>query len=599
MSANNPFSHHSCDDYLALQAILMQDAFNREDTRKIRKHLLKIRDNKLVLPSLLLVEQKFKADLIPFMKEEFYQLKGYALSRVHQFNNALTYFEQAVLLNEGESSDFGSNTLAAIGNCHYYLGNYAQSIDFFLVALNEASKNKLRFDCLFNIASIYSKLDMFDKSIQYFDDALQLIPDNKPAQKAKVMCFKGVVCKKNKQYQKAEELFGESLSLAELHQADLVIADIFFEIADLHAELGDYESGLFNMDLSLEFRNQLRTTKDTAFAHFYKGKFNYKLQRYFEAIKDLETAISLLDQLELEVAYEDLYYLLGLSYKGIGDFESASKYYEKAIKQTRKTYSKENSKQFAKMENEFGLKKKDKAIKELSALKEELIEQNEALDEFVGKAAHDMKEPLRMIEKYMELINKDANTGSGSFDSDYFNIVNSSVHRMTRLIDDLLHFARCGVEGHNVKMVDLSHVFIYVQQNLRRVIDEKNAKLILPENPPKVKGNLTSMISLFQNLIGNAIKYNVNEQPEVKVDFKVLATGNLWIDVKDNGIGIPKDQYESIFDAFKRLHKHDEFEGTGLGLATCKKIVDSMGGKIYVTSVVGKGSTFHIQFLQT
>ena len=221
----------------------------------------------------------------------------------------------------------------------------------------------------------------------------------------------------------------------------------------------------------------------------------------------------------------------------------------------------------------------------------ELNRSNEELGQFAYIASHDLQEPLRMVTSYTQLLSR---RYKGQLDADADEFIAFAVDgaiRMQQLIEDLLAFSRVATTGN--ELVDTSSEFAIEQalQNLHWAIKDSGA-LVTHDPLPTVQADGMQLVQLFQNLIGNAIKYQNPGIPRVHVS-AVLDGGTRWkFAIKDNGLGIDPQFFERIFGMFQRLHKRDEFSGTGIGLAICKKIVDRHGGDLSVESTIGQGSTF-------
>ncbi len=228
---------------------------------------------------------------------------------------------------------------------------------------------------------------------------------------------------------------------------------------------------------------------------------------------------------------------------------------------------------------------------ELSERAEELARSNAELEQFAYVASHDLQEPLRMVSSYTQLL---ARRYKGQLDSDADEFISYAVDgatRMQTLIHDLLAFSRVGTAGKELVPTDTADVFDAACANLRSAIEESGAQ-VTSEELPTVMGDRTQLGQLFQNLIGNAIKFR-GEGP-VHVDVGAERRDGEWLfSVRDNGIGIEPEYAERIFVVFQRLHARAEFSGTGIGLAVCKKIVERHGGRIWVESEPGEGSTFY------
>jgi PAS domain S-box-containing protein len=221
---------------------------------------------------------------------------------------------------------------------------------------------------------------------------------------------------------------------------------------------------------------------------------------------------------------------------------------------------------------------------------EELNRSNEELGQFAYIASHDLQEPLRMVASYTQLLSR---RYKGKLDTDADEFIAYAVDgatRMQRLIQDLLAYSRVGTKGKELLNTSSEDSLGHALSNLRGAIEESGA-LITHDPLPIVMADETQLIQLFQNLIGNAIKYQNPGIPKIHV--AVLNGGKQYrFSVKDNGLGIDPQYFERIFGMFQRLHKREEFAGTGIGLAICKKIVERHGGQISVESQPGQGSTF-------
>lgn len=234
-------------------------------------------------------------------------------------------------------------------------------------------------------------------------------------------------------------------------------------------------------------------------------------------------------------------------------------------------------------------------------LEEELIRQaaelarsNAELQEFAKIAAHDLQEPLRAVQGFIGLL---AKRYKGRLDKDadkFFHLIFDATERMVQLIRGVLEHSRVGMQARPLQDTECFEVVNEVLENLNLAIAESGAKIIV-DPLPALRADRLLLVQLFQNLISNAIKYRSTDPPVIHVS--AGRKGPTWLfSVKDNGIGIEPRHARRIFGMFSRLHGKTEYAGTGIGLAICKKIVEYHGGKIWVESEPGKGSTFFISF---
>jgi signal transduction histidine kinase len=222
----------------------------------------------------------------------------------------------------------------------------------------------------------------------------------------------------------------------------------------------------------------------------------------------------------------------------------------------------------------------------------ELERNNQELEEFNYVASHDLREPLRTITSYCELLAEDLGENITKNVKQDLDFITDATTRMNRLILDLLHLSRTGRVVFEMKEVDLNQVMNLVIQDLRLKIKETNATILL-KNLPVVLGDAIQLQRVFQNLITNALKFKSATPPILNIE-AAEKRKTIEISVSDNGIGIEKHYQHQIFSAFKRLHPRDVYEGTGIGLAICKKIIERHNGTIHVESEPGKGSSFII-----
>jgi PAS domain S-box-containing protein len=231
------------------------------------------------------------------------------------------------------------------------------------------------------------------------------------------------------------------------------------------------------------------------------------------------------------------------------------------------------------------------AREELHKTLTELERSNKELEQFAYVASHDLQEPLRMIASYVQLL---ARRYEGQLDADADDFIAYAVggaSRMQKMINDLLTYSRVGTRGKPFQTTDCQAVLDQVLANLKVAVEESSA-VVTYDPLPMVIADESQMAQLFQNLIDNAIKFHDEASPRVHISAKQKEKD--WVfSVRDNGIGIDPQYYQRIFMLFQSLHNREEYSGTGMGLAICKRIVERHGGRIWVESELGKGSTFY------
>ena len=229
--------------------------------------------------------------------------------------------------------------------------------------------------------------------------------------------------------------------------------------------------------------------------------------------------------------------------------------------------------------------------RELEEVINEFKRSNEELEQFAHVASHDLREPLRMITSFLQLLEKRYKDQLDQDANEFIEYAVDGAKRLDDKIKDLLKYSQVSGREREYVTVNCERVLEETLINLKISIDENNA--VITHDPlPSVKGDEKLLVQLFQNLIANAIKYRSQETPQIHISAKHKKNQYLF-SVKDNGIGIDSEHLRRIFTIFQRLHTNDEYEGTGIGLAIAQKIVHQHGGEIWVESELGKGSIFY------
>ncbi len=227
------------------------------------------------------------------------------------------------------------------------------------------------------------------------------------------------------------------------------------------------------------------------------------------------------------------------------------------------------------------------------SLSESFKRKNEAIESFVYSISHDLKAPLRSIEGFSTALLEDYGDKLEGDGKHYLDRVIASAQKMGVLIDELLEYSRIGRINLSRGDVNVAEMVALALEDNIYEINKKNAKIKIPENLPVIKNAEKQRIyQIFTNLISNALKYNDKEVPEIEIGYRDEGDHYLFY-VRDNGIGFDMRYHDKIFEIFQRLHREDEYRGTGVGLAMVKKIVETYGGKIWAESKPGEGSTFY------
>ncbi len=495
--------------------------------------------------------------------KSYYGLGSIFFEQKH-FEQALEYYKKSLdTWERTKNKQWILTTLSAIGTTYGSMGKWDQALHFDLEALKLVEEEKdvsAMAYILHSAGTNYADLGDFKNSEDYLFRALKMAPETGNLQfESNVLESIGYLYVKMGKYSLAIDYFKEALQIANKIGAKSDIAKISRSIADAYHKTGNKEEAYF-------YLNQHTALKDSLLTSEMIGKMN-NLQNSYEIQKREKELALLTSQNKLKKLYLyfasigvlALFVLLWLAY---GRYKAETK-----------------AKYLVEQKN-----------MEIEVQNQKLAESNSDLEQFAYVASHDLKEPLRMINSYSNILNKRYQNSIDEAGNEFLYFISDAAKRMDKLLDGLLEYSRVNRKNLDPKQLSLAEIVKTVTNTLQARIQETNAKIYIG-SLPSVNANYTQMIQVFQNLIGNALKFNRTDFVEVIVD-SYIENGDYVFMVKDNGIGIDEENIDRIFLVFQRLHTHQEYEGTGIGLSITKKIVERYGGKIWVESTLGKGSTF-------
>ena len=224
-----------------------------------------------------------------------------------------------------------------------------------------------------------------------------------------------------------------------------------------------------------------------------------------------------------------------------------------------------------------------------------LMETNIELERFVFIASHDLQTPLNNIISFTGLLEKRINAFEDEKSEEYLSFIKEGGLRLSNLIKDTLDYSKQSKQDIHFEKIDLNKLLEEVEHSISNYIKTKSARIIIQNSLPTILAHQSSLVALFQNLIENGLKYNTSQEPTIRIYHKEMEDFIL-IFIEDNGIGIAEEYHDKIFTMFARLHTHRDYEGSGLGLSICKKIMRKMDGDITLRSKIGKGSIFEVKF---
>jgi signal transduction histidine kinase len=481
--------------------------------------------------------------------------------------------------------------------------DYRSAMTHFVESLEQSERVGFRSNvahCLINIGNVYANLfnyeDAFDRYNKALTDYADVLNENT---RIAVNLNIGNLCHATEQYDLANEYFEKGLEIADkndkndmsAHANTLICRALLADRRSIEAKR-HLEKGAVSHPIHL---------LNVAEIHFAEGNTEGAALQTVDGIEAAKSAKD--DTSELRG-----FRLLADIYEKIGDFGRAFKA-EKIYSTKQIDYLRMQRTMHAlDLEIRFSLREKQQRIEELTKENSfqgilleksdqiaqqnaQLKQANEELQQFAFITSHDLKEPLRMIGSFSQVIQQNYAEKLGGETGTYFRFINDGVTRMNALLDALLQYATIGKIEIEPEDVSIAEVVGIAKDNLHVKIEETFGNIMCGELP-KVVSMQSLLVQLFQNLIGNALKFNKpNSRPIILINAEEQRD-NWLFSVEDNGIGIDKEHADRIFVIFQRLHNRDKYEGTGIGLSICQKIVHQLGGKIWVESEPSKGATF-------
>ncbi|MFK8101003.1 MAG: tetratricopeptide repeat protein [Saprospiraceae bacterium] len=536
-----------------------------------------------------------------------YQFKGSHALAIESYHKALK-INEANGLFEGAMKQLNN-----IGLLHREEENYELALEYLEKCLRvsrEKGFKRFEFFSYGNIGYILMKQNKWDEALERFEKTLELshhmkdtlayctinylISDVKlnqqdyPAAKKFANIALGVanhtsyatgkvfsqrvlseVYLREKKYEKARSLANQTLDYLTENSANLYLEDLLNVLYNIEYETKNYKKAL-SLQKRLSTRRdslaQINTKEKISNSEYkYQLLTNEQENKLLKVQNDSRGKIALL-AITIALLFFSLVLISFFAYRKSKGYNEVL---EKAI---------------------------EKRTKELENSNVDLAKSNTELERFAYIASHDLKTPLRDIVSFTGLLERRLKSHSDPSVHEYLTFIKKGGIRLNNLIMDTLEYSKLSVleKENKLEVIDLNKLFSEIQNFLAGYIKENKASIIKLNELPSIRANRSSIILLFQNLIENSIKYNESAAPLVKISTQETAAF-LSIFVEDNGIGISQEYYEEVFVMFSRLHTQNNYEGSGLGLSICKKIVDQLNGEIHLQSQVGKGSIFEIR----
>ena len=520
----------------------------------------------------------------------------YQIGGVHFFQGnhlkSIEYYEKCLVMGEElGNSTIKLSSLGAIGAAYSRLGKVEESLKFNLEAFDIAKSvdNKVGLAYItFNLGDDYQVLGEYDKALKYIEQSHQLKADlnDRWAQIGSTKALGEIYIAKG-EYKKGINYIRKSLNIAQSLGAKPRLLEVYESLAKNLETVGDYKEAnqyyrkYFSMKDSLVNEQTLQKMSDT--------KLNHEIEKREIEVEKRDTQLSQMYNYLIWGGFFFLSLILWQLFQKYKTQETNNRLQKEKNQKIQQQNEELEQAHLTQLETNKLLTNQNNQITEQN---KKLGLKNEELQRFAYIASHDLKEPLRNIGSFATLLKRRFHGKLGEDADEYINFITTNVSRMYALLHEVLMFSKLDNEEVELEWVDMNEVVDVVKETLRGKIMEENVQ-ITSARLPKLKVHHAHMTQLFQNIVSNSIKYNDKEHPIVEINHTIGKNDEFVFYIKDNGIGIDMEFKDRVFEIFKRLHGKNEYEGTGVGLAICKKIVNQYGGRIWIESEVGEGATFY------
>ncbi len=475
------------------------------------------------------------------------------------------------------------NCHGAIGGAYDRLNEANKALKHNLTAYHLASERDYKLGLAYathNLGMSYALLNQPDSALFYYEKSIKLKNEqNDTWGSIATLRGMGEVYLELENFPKSKEYLSRAYDLAKSNNSKPRLLETSMALSDFFSKTQNHEQANILLNEALALKDSL--ANETVLQKMSDAKTRFE-------IKEKEEALLLKDK-EIKSIYT--WILMGsLGFTLLLLWALFSRYI------SQKRHAKElelKNRQIEKQHQELR-----EAYSAQSISSKQIFEQNKQLEvsntelkRFAYIASHDLKEPLRTIGSYANLLKRRYQNQLDKNADEFIDFITSGVERMYHLLSDVLDYSNLDRFESSVEWIKTEEIVKDITQSLNHQIEEKKA-IIQFTTLPEIKANETHLSQIFQNLISNAIKFTNGKTPIVQIGSR-FAKGVPIFYVKDNGIGIEDSYQAKIFDIFQRLHTNEEFEGTGIGLSICKKIVESYGGEIWVESSPNKGSIFY------
>ncbi len=564
------------------------------------------------------------------------------------FRTAFSYYEKVFDIAE-KINDYEmiASTYHGLGMLHRETGIYDKAISYYLKSLDISIKMQSPKNIIVShieISETYLKTKDYEKALLHIEKAYKLAISQQSqdikeketdVQLANILKCYGEILFERENTEGALKKYDEAIAIYRKIDLKVYIARTLMSIADVYFKKQQFAQVSATYKDCLKYESQFLES-DQAELHYKIGVLHRQQNRNAEAETEFLKSLKIAEKLDYKEIAQRANYQMFLLCFDKHENPRALTYLNVANALNDSLFNANKTRQTAEMELKFDSEKRENEINTLRAretrfllivsisaflmivlflgfliqmrgrsfiamkIKNDEIQQqykrleesNEILSQFAYVAAHDLKEPLRSIGSYVGLIQMKYAKDLPPDAKEYMQFVNSGVKRMYSLLTDLLDFSQVISQQPGAEVIRPDEVLEDVKANLRNAIESKNAQVLCMDNLPSIRMNRSHLLQLFQNLIGNALKFTTIT-PIVRIEGRE-ENGNIVLTIEDNGIGINKEYGSKVFVLFQQLNKKDKFDGTGIGLTICKNIVEKYNGRIWFDSEENIGTKFYI-----
>lgn len=522
------------------------------------------------------------------------------------YKNGAQYLQQALLVFDRHVTDptkvgLRCLILANLGNSYFQLGEFDRSFDFQTQSIELARQHDIRFipaQYLDDLARSAARMKKYQLAEQYYNEALQLqteIGDYQSSIHAYLHFMEMKMAQKD--YAEATVLGQKSVGIAIEREFPILVADGLNKLSEVARIQGDIDKAVLLADSAMSVSQSIFNIR-------HERTASYNLAEALALKKDYSTAYAQLlhyHQLNDSIVREDE--------KAITKAVKAQ-YQNQLFEERVEILEAKQKAQRHSIQLLIGLivmtiillavissnllkrNQNNRIIQNKNAVLEKYIAYNLQLENFAYIASHDLKSPLRNVVSFSQLLARRLKDKINSEEKDYLNFIISGTKEMSSLIDDLLNYSLVQREKLNVEEIEVQELLERVVERNRPLIEETGAEVVVEAAALSIQGDAIKLNQLLENLFTNAMKFHrAGEKPKVQIKFEAKEE-EFRFEVKDEGIGIDPQYFDKVFMIFKRLHTKKEYDGTGIGLAICKKIVEQHGGRIWVESQLNNGTSF-------